>query len=288
MSISVLPIIATLTVSGALAAWPIVLSRPLRSALRGTCGILLVLAGAAGFFALTCGAALAEGGESAAAADAPAQATKATNSELESTSLNTLPLDLPLDVVIPPGRPSWVESEPKRDGSVHTTAVKSGPYKRDSDARQALDKELEEQTAAYIAETLGSKLAKQFIWYDASQIKAELVARDKDNGQYIYHETIESPSVGSMEQYHALIEFSPGFQDRIRSQWDEVKAKSRLAQLGLIAGAAILLLGTVFSYFRVDTATRGYYTGRLQFLSAAAILAIVGAGVFLARWIHWL
>jgi hypothetical protein len=44
----------------------------------------------------------------------------------------------------------------------------------------------------------------------------------------------------------------------------------------------------MFGYFRVDNATRGYYTGRLQFLSAAAILAIVGAGVVLARWIHWL
>ena len=44
----------------------------------------------------------------------------------------------------------------------------------------------------------------------------------------------------------------------------------------------------VFGYFRVDNATRGYYTGRLQFLSAAAILAIVGAGVFCARWIYWL
>ena len=46
--------------------------------------------------------------------------------------------------------------------------------------------------------------------------------------------------------------------------------------------------GSVFSYFRLDNATRGCYTGRLQFLTAAAILAVIGGGVFAARWIHWL
>jgi hypothetical protein len=47
-------------------------------------------------------------------------------------------------------------------------------------------------------------------------------------------------------------------------------------------------LGSVFGYFRLDNATRGYYTGRLQFMAAAAILAIVGAGALLGRWITWL
>jgi hypothetical protein len=61
-----------------------------------------------------------------------------------------------------------------------------------------------------------------------------------------------------------------------------------LTQLGLFAGAGLLLIGSIFSYFRLDNATRGYYTGRLQFLTAAAILAVIGGGVFAARWIHWL
>ena len=59
-------------------------------------------------------------------------------------------------------------------------------------------------------------------------------------------------------------------------------------RLGLFAGAALLLLASVFGYFRLDNATRGYYTGRLQFMTAAAILAVVGAGAVLAQWIHWL
>ena len=50
----------------------------------------------------------------------------------------------------------------------------------------------------------------------------------------------------------------------------------------------LLLLASVFGYFRMDNATRGYYTGRLQFMTAAAILGIVGVGAILSQWIHWL
>ena len=42
-----------------------------------------------------------------------------------------------------------------------------------------------------------------------------------------------------------------------------IRANSRLTQLGLFAGAGLLFLGSVFGYFRLDNATRGYYTGSL-------------------------
>jgi hypothetical protein len=45
------------------------------------------------------------------------------------------------------------------------------------------------------------------------------------------------------------------------------------------------MLGVFFGFFRLDTATRGFYTGRLQFTAAAMILTVVVAGVWLARQI---
>ena len=73
------------------------------------------------------------------------------------------------------------------------------------------------------------------------------------------------------------------------ASWAERARHQPPDQVGLFAGAALLALGSVFGYFRLDNATRGYYTGRLQFMTAAAILAIVGARrASLARWIHWL
>jgi len=52
------------------------------------------------------------------------------------------------------------------------------------------------------------------------------------------------------------------------------------------------LMGVVFAYLRLDTATKGYYSGRLQFLAAAAILALSAAGVLFANvnadWLRWM
>ena len=103
----------------------------------------------------------------------------------------------------------------------------------------------------------------------------------------IYHEEI-TVSFGPMHQTHALLEFDAKFRKELDSRWAKVRGASRLSQLGLFAGAGLLFIGSIFGYFRLDNATRGYYTGRLQFMTAAAILAVVGAGALVAQWITWL
>jgi hypothetical protein len=118
--------------------------------------------------------------------------------------------------------------------------------------------------------------------YDARAIKDRFVKEENR-----YHD-VARYSVGWMHEHFALVEFGPDFRRELDRQWTKVRATSRLAQTGLISGAALALLASVFGYFRLDNATRGYYTGRLQFMAAAAILAVVGAGAVIAQWIHWL
>jgi hypothetical protein len=223
---------------------------------------------------------------SVAAADLPPAAASDesaffTASAANLPQLHSPPVDAGADIVIPPGRPEWVGSKPLREGSVHRFAICSEPFTTDAEAERALRDKLQKKTADYIAESLSSRLAPQFIRYDAEEIRSRFVKSD-------YRETLQSASVGPMQQHHALLEFDSGFREEIQKKWDQAKAAARLGQLGLIGGVLILLVGTIFSYFRLDTATRGYYTARLQFMAAAAILAIVGAGVILARWVHWL
>ena len=184
--------------------------------------------------------------------------------------------------IIPPGRPAWVESAPFTTGEIHTIAVCSEPFARTSDALKALDQQLVEKTNEYIADHLGNTMAPTFIRYDAKTIRDRFV-----KPEHTYHEVI-IVSIGPMHQSHALVEYGPQFRQEIEQSWDKVRATSRLTQITLFSGAAILLIASVFGYFRVDHATRGYYTGRLQFMTAAAILAVIGGGIFAARWIHWL
>ena len=68
----------------------------------------------------------------------------------------------------------------------------------------------------------------------------------------------------------------------------EVAIAFRLRGLALGFGAVLCLLTVVFGYLRLDTATRGYYTGRLQFLAATAILIVIVAGALLASRVMWM
>jgi len=268
-----------------IAAWPLLKLPSIRPLLAGAAGSGCMALGAtlvglvtSGFLQMPLAASTANAAENLPTVEksTPSKSPDATSSdpEIESTSPDT--------VVIPLGRPDWVEKEPNLSGEVHTIAVSSGPFKRESDCSRALAKEMVKATREYIVDQLGSDLAAQFIRYDAATIQKRFVKPSN-----IYHEEI-TVSFGTMHQTHALLEFDVKFRKELEGRWAKVRGASRLSQLGLFAGAGLLLIGSIFGYFRLDNATRGYYTGRLQFVTAAAILAVVGAGAVVAQWITWL
>jgi hypothetical protein len=269
------------------ALWPLLWITRLRPGLLGAGGsgfiavgttiVGLVAGGFVQFPGIGASARAADDKPSEAVAEAPlagAESGKATDRGELVIERDT--------IEIPPGRPKWVGAEPNLRGKTHTLAVSSGPYAVDTLSRRALDEALVKATSGYIAELLGSDIAPRLIHYDARTIKQRFVKPENT-----YHD-VARYSVGWMHENFALLEFGPDFRNELDRRWTSVRAKSRLAQTGLFSGAALLLVGSVFGYFRLDNATRGYYTGRLQFMTAAAILSVVGAGAVLAQWIHWL
>jgi hypothetical protein len=192
-------------------------------------------------------------------------------------------IDPPAESIeIPPGRPEWTGQEPNYRGKIHTIPVASGPFATDAQSLRALDEALVKATSQYIAEQLDSELAAKLIRYDARTIKERFV-----KGKNAYHDTAKY-SVGWMHENFALLEFGPEFRNELDRRWTRIKATSRLTQTGLISGSVLLLIGTVFGYFRLDHATRGYYTGRLQMMTAAGVVAVGVAAAVLSQWIHWL
>jgi hypothetical protein len=320
-------IAAILLATFAVAGWPLLKLRRARPVLQITGGACCVAAGstfmgllAAGLIALPgAGSPRAFGQESSAepaatssgaansaeataepkaesspaAAPAPAEpaapATVTTSETPIELDASTKPAeDIKIETldngttVIPAGRPQWVkEAKSNLSGSIHTIYVKSDPYVFARDAQRGLDEALKRATDEYISDQLGSPLAAKFIPYSVESIRDRFVKQT-------YHETMNFESVGPMEQFHAQLAFDDSFRNELRQHWAGRIAESRLYQAGLGAGAALLLLASVFGYFRLDNATRGYYTGRLQFMTAAAILAIVALGAAAAFQFPWL
>lgn len=184
-------------------------------------------------------------------------------------------------------RPSWIGTTPVRSGEIHRTAVRSGPYHLQRDSNRVLDDMLQKAVTEYVDEWLAVQDAHQLLPYDLGYVKTHLLQPiDPTSGKYQYDEVAEHPlPIGLMHESHALLAFDKEFRDDLEQRWERIVAAKRLLQTGLAAFGILGLLAVSFGYFKVDTATRGFYTGRLQFAAAAAILALVAAGALMAHWI---
>lgn len=178
-------------------------------------------------------------------------------------------------------RPNWIEVPPTYVGEELQVAVLGGPFVSTRACEKQLGEEVGKTVGDFVNQHLGVKHADTFIHFSLDELRRKKVIREQ------FQEQLET-SLGVMNQVHAQLVFDDQFRDEVELRWSEIRARSRLAQTGLGSGVILLLLGTMFSYFKLDTATKGYYTGRLQFVTAGTILALVAASVLLAKWIPWM
>jgi hypothetical protein len=207
-------------------------------------------------------------------ANASKSAAKAAQAELESP-ISTVKIDFEK-------RPKWVESGSREAGGATTRSVSSGPWATQSECDRMLDAKLADATSEYIRDFLKSDIAPHVVNYDLAYIKKHLVP---EGG--IYHESL-TVSFGQMQQAHALLQFNNGFRAELETRWKRAIAGWRLGQTGVLFGGVLVFLGAFFGYFKLDNATRGFYTGRLQLGMAATILTLVAAGIYLAKTFPWL
>jgi len=76
---------------------------------------------------------------------------------------------------------------------------------------------------------------------------------------------------------YAQFQLTDDFKSYVIESVRESKTKKRLVRSGLIGGSILTLLAIAFGYLKMETATRGFYSRRLQTVSvvaAAAILAL--------------
>lgn len=186
-------------------------------------------------------------------------------------------------VYIPKNRPSWLETEPEEIGERFRVVVSSGPWARASKCSDELSKNIRRAVDHYIERYINRPDASRFVSFNSAYTHNNLL-----HGP-IYQETVRIPDpVGLMKQHHARLEFDQSFRDEVSRRWQEVVVKNRLQHTGIGFGGVIGFLMTVVLFFKLDTATKGYYTRRLKFAAQAMILVLIGIGVILSIKIPWL
>ncbi|MHB9045870.1 MAG: hypothetical protein ACYC35_08025 [Pirellulales bacterium] len=171
-----------------------------------------------------------------------------------------------------PKRPAWVDEPSRLDGNnVYRTKVTVGPYATRAECDQHLPDELAQATSVYLDRYLGLGAGRQAA-VPLPYIHQRIVKEE-------WQETVQA-SFGPMLQLHVLLQFDDGVRNELQEMRRARLVEERIWYVTGIAGLVVVLLGTVFGFLKLDTATKGYYTGRLLLAAAAMILAVVAMGAF--------
>jgi hypothetical protein len=166
----------------------------------------------------------------------------------------------------------------------YETAVHAAPKSSDARARAALDEAVQKTVAEYVDQVVesgaGARLTEQdAVWnHVRSQIVKQTHAEVIDD---------EDPVIGRMWHMHALLTFTEQDANYFRRAWRETVQEKRLWSLAGVVGLVLAFLGTIFGYLKMDTATRGYYSGRLKFAAGVVTILLAVLAVALANAMHW-
>jgi hypothetical protein len=171
-------------------------------------------------------------------------------------------------------RPPWMDQPTGYRDGVDRTIATAGPYATPQECNQRLNEAIREAVRNHV---------DRFMTLPAG-VEIELPPA-YIHGRIVQDEWLQQSeyAVGPMYNLHALLVFDSAVNQEIERCYRESHLSGRLAYTG--AGAALLLglIGTMFGYLKLDTLTRGYYTGRLRAAAAAAILALVTVAGLLAH-----
>jgi hypothetical protein len=175
--------------------------------------------------------------------------------------------------------PDWMARRPPpSQGGVETyrTTVSSGFSKDEQRCRDNFDRALLAAAAAYIDRVVeggaGQKLTQGG---EARERTLQYLSTNVVKERYREEKLDPDPAIGEGLEQHALLEFNEQTAGHFRGEWRLIVQERRL--LMLAAGVALLLgfVGTIFAYLKTDTATRGYYSGRLRFAAGVVIIGLV-------------
>jgi hypothetical protein len=183
-------------------------------------------------------------------------------------------------------QPEWMTISAEESLIRHQQVVASKLYFTSQETETDLDDAMADAVSRYVNNYLGESNASLLIRHDADFIRNNLMREQFDE---VWNVTQFDRK---MYRRHVLLDFNDNFRSRLDHEWRDVVQTSKVLTTGLGAFGLLGLMGVVFAYLRLDTATKGYYSGRLQFLAAAAILALSAAGVLFANvnadWLRWM
>lgn len=203
--------------------------------------------------------------------------------------------------ITPEPKPDWLVNPHKFLGGEMRRIIEVGPYKTLEECRVNLDQSIDRATLDFLDALLGTNSENMRAWgtiparkpftnrlYDQLGINKQYVLRNICKDEYVRR--IESTSVGPMLGVTVLLELDDQTQSDLRDRWKrsqleeqerrkQSEVRERFAAVGAVSVFVLALVGVVWGFFTMDTATKGFYTKRLIL---GAVVVTMGAGLLSA------
>jgi hypothetical protein len=176
--------------------------------------------------------------------------------------------------------PDWAKRpHPRQVGEPYRQVVKAGPYTTYEELDRKLGSELRSAVAEYVQEQVARR-DHVHIDVPMSFINERLLVDRHDRQLAMTVGLRDEP----MFESFVLLEFDNADRTDLEQMWRREVVFSRLWHTGILGGLMLTVLGTVYSYLRLDTLSKGYYSFRLRMAAAAVISAAVAVGWFFASF----
>lgn len=162
-----------------------------------------------------------------------------------------------------PGPPDWVVSPPELglgENHIYTITGATGAlFSTPQESRQALAETLDRMIREYADFVIGPRAANEV---DLAYLRSRAITWTGSKAGPLgmqYYET------------HAKLELGPSDHNHLLA----LAQRARGQRAAVAGGAVLLVLATMLGYFKLDTATRGYYSGRLKLAAGTVAVAVV-------------
>lgn len=204
----------------------------------------------------------------AAAPRSQGNAEEARPDPATAAQINSSNLAAPMKYGDTASRPDWVKQRSGilTDGTVYSV-VSVGPYAYFDECLARSTFQLDEAISNHLGSIRDRGLRLPTFGLP-QQLRDEAIAE--------YYLEQRDHSFGEMVTLHTRLDFTPTFYEKIRAWQAEELADTRLIFTALSAAIVVGFVAIAYGYFRLDTATRGYYTWRLR---AATGLLVAGLAI---------
>jgi hypothetical protein len=177
------------------------------------------------------------------------------------------------DAGTPPAeRPEWVDREGAfRADETYQMKIHVGPYTTLEECEKALPDAWNEAIRGYVDEYIENGAGGRVRLSEAYVREQMIVGRYDEPFLLRATPTQSAPMVRT----HLLLAVTEETHERLKGQWKSEVVEERIGRVGGVGGGILAMVLALFGYLRIDTATKGYYSGRLKLAATGVILGAI-------------